>query len=432
MASSRPLRRLFAALSVAAFVLWVSAQAVPAGAGPSPGRGRVLGERGSGMPAVPLPLTAAARAGDSIAWSDVTKGHWAKAAIDHVARTYTWMRDFRASDDGTVPFKPDKLETRRLFARALVRAFASAETTDPTITFPDLAETDRFFRFANIAVKLGWLATDPDGTFVPAGTVSTIDVHHALLAAVGMSELATAAEGIHLRNGTTFEVPDGFGETLIGMRAGFRYNHRDEVLDVLPTTALPRSEVAWSLYRAATMPTWVPSFLAPYADIELPNLGSRKVPIVQWAIDYVGYPYVWGGEWDTATGKAYCCGAQPIGGFDCSGAAWWVMRSSTQAWSNAPPRPYTGWPLPERTSAAMASVRPKLTWEEVGAGDLLFYDGDHDGRVDHVNVSIGNGWAIDSSSGQGGLTIMWVGSGWYFDNFVHARRIIPAKTQTQP
>jgi hypothetical protein len=342
------------------------------------------------------------------------------------------MRDFRASDDGTVPFKPDKLETRRLFARALVRAFASAETTDPTITFPDLAETDRFFRFANIAVKLGWLATDPDGTFVPAGTVSTIDVHRALLAAVGMSELATAAEGIHLRNGTTFEVPDGFGETLIGMRAGFRYNHRDEVLDVLPTTALPRSEVAWSLYRAATMPTWVPSFLAPYADIELPNLGSRKVPIVQWAIDYVGYPYVWGGEWDTATGRAYCCGAQPIGGFDCSGAAWWVMRSSTQAWSNAPPRPYTGWPLPERTSAAMASVRPKLTWEEVGAGDLLFYDGDHDGRVDHVNVSIGNGWAIDSSSGQGGLTIMWVGSGWYFDNFAHARRIIPAKTQTQP
>lgn len=429
MASSRPVRRLSAALSVVAFVLAVSAQVGPAGAGPSLGGDRTLGERGSGMPSVPLPGPTPARGAETVVWSDVANGHWAKAAIDHVAGSRRWMRDFRANDDGTVPFEPDRLESRRLFARALVRAFANAETTDPAITFADLPETDPYFRFANVAVKLGWLQTDADGTFAPTAKVSTLEVHRALLAAVGLNDLAAAAEGIHLHDGTGFDVPGGFGEMLIGMRAGLRYNHRDESFDVLPTSSLPRSEVAWSLYRAATMPTWVPSYLAPYADIELPNLGSQKVPIVQWGIDHVGYPYVWGGEWDTATGKGYCCGSQPVGGFDCSGLTWWVMKSSTRTWSNAPPRPYAGWPLPERTSADMASVKPGLAWDEIRAGDLLFYDGDRDGRVDHVDVYIGNGWAIDSSSGQGGVTIMWVGDGWYRDHFVHARRIIAPKTQ---
>ena len=427
MTSSRPLRRLSAALSVAAFALMLGAQVVPAGAGPSPGRDRTLGERGSGMPAVPLPRPASARTGEVVTWSDVSRRYWAKAAIDHVAGAHRWMRDFPANDDGTVPFKPERLERRGLFARALVRAFASDEATDPSITFTDLDASDPLFRYANVAVKLGWLDTD-EGDFLPSGTVSTVDVHRALVEAVGLGNLASAAERIHLRDGTAFDVPDGFGEMLIGMRAGLRFNHGDETLDVLPMTPLPRSEVAWSLYRAATMPSWIPSYLARYADIELPNLGPRKVPIVRWAVDYVGYPYVWGGEWDTATGQGYCCGSQPVGGFDCSGLTWWVMKSPTQTWSNAPPRPYAGWVLPERTSAAMASVKPKLTWDEIRAGDLLFYDGNDDGRVDHVDVYIGNGWAIDSSSGQGGVTIMWVGDGWYRDHFVRARRIVPEKT----
>jgi hypothetical protein len=386
----------------------------------------VLGEAGSGMPAVPLPASPPARALASVSWSDVGAHHWARTAIDHVAGAHRWMRDFRPNDDGTVPFKPDRLERRRLFARALVRAFARDEPVDPSITFPDVPETDDFYPFANVAVKLGWLGTSGGGAFDPAGTVSTTDVHRALLRAVGLGALARDAERIHLRNGTAFDVPDGFGEMLIGMRAGLRYNHGDESLDVLPATPLPRSEVAWSLYRAATMPTWVPSYLAPYADIELPNLGPRKVPIVQWAVEYVGYPYVYGGEWGTATGQGYCCGAQPVGGFDCSGLSWWTMKAATKSWDNMPPRPYAGWRLPERTSYDMASARPRLDWKEIRAGDLLFYDGDRDGRVDHVDVYIGEGWAIDSSSGQGGVTIMWVGDGWYRDHFKWGRRILPS------
>jgi cell wall-associated NlpC family hydrolase len=60
-------------------------------------------------------------------------------------------------------------------------------------------------------------------------------------------------------------------------------------------------------------------------------------------------------------------------------------------------------------------------------GDAMFYDGNNDGTVDHVDTYIGNGFSIDSSSTPGGVTLMWVGKGWYHDHFVHGRHVIPLK-----
>jgi hypothetical protein len=420
MATSRPLRRLAAAALALACALVAQA---PAGAADADGRraSRTRGEAGSGPPMLPLVRTS--RAGDGITWSDVPKGYWARRAIDHVAGANDWMRDWPATAEGTFRFRPLKVESRRLFARAIVRAFAPDETLDDGITFADLAPTDPFFASANVAVRLGWMDVDADGNFRPTQPVTTLEVHRALVDAVGLGELATQAEGIHLRNGTVFDVWDGFGAMVIGMRIGLRYNHGDEALDVAPATPLPRAEVAWSLYRAATMPDWMPAYLAPYADIRLPNLGPERQAIVQWGIDYVGYPYVWGGDWNAPTETGYCCGSQPVGGFDCSGLTWWVLRAGDDVWSNAPPRPYLGWPLAQRTSTDMAARGARIAWHDLRAADLMFYDGDGDGRVDHVDMYIGNGWAIDSSSSPGGVTIMWVGTGWYADHFVHGRRI---------
>ena len=57
---------------------------------------------------------------------------------------------------------------------------------------------------------------------------------------------------------------------------------------------------------------------------------------------------------------------------------------------------------------------------------MMFYSGAGNGVVDHVDVYIGNGFALDSSSSTGGVTITYVGGGWYRDHFVHGRRIVPA------
>jgi cell wall-associated NlpC family hydrolase len=191
---------------------------------------------------------------------------------------------------------------------------------------------------------------------------------------------------------------------------------------------MPRAQVAYSLWRATTQPSWnVPNLLAQYANVELPHLGPRAQQIVRWGIRYAGYPYIWGGEWGLETKEPSALGGQPRSGFDCSGLTWWLLRADDGGyWNVNPPRPYLGWSLPQRTSADMAAMAPKkLRYDDLQPGDPMFYDGDGNGTVDHVDTYIGRGWALDSSSTPGGVTIMWVGSGWYRDHFKWGRRVLP-------
>jgi hypothetical protein len=367
-------------------------------------------------------LPASSGAADGLRWSDVGRRHWAREAIDFVGARHDWMRDHAAIDDGVYPFAPGERESRQLFARALYRAFGDGLEPDPSLTFDDLPEDDRFYRFANVAVAQGWLQTD-GASFAPLRAVTTRDVHRALVLALGLGDAAAGADALHLRDGTPVPTPSGFGTLLIGVRLGLRYNHGDDALDVGPDTPLTRAEVAWSLYRAATAPSWLLSSMDAYETIELPNLSTRMRRVVAWGARYVAYPYIWGGEWGDATPEGYCCGPQIQGGFDCSGLVWWLMKRASGGWDNSPPRDYAGWELPQRSSADMASVG-RIRWREIEPGDLLFYDGSGDGTVDHVNVFIGNGWAIDASSGGGGVSITPITGNWYEESFVHARRIV--------
>jgi hypothetical protein len=412
--STRPRRRLIAALACLIVVLFPQ-PASSTYTGPA----ARSGEAGSGPRAW---RTDDASAPGGVRWHDVNRKHWARAAVDHVAGVNDWMRDYRPLEDGAYPFEPDDLETRRLFARALVRAFGSTLEVDPAVTFNDLPDTDRFFRFANVAVAQGWIEA-ADGNFLPAEPVTTGVTHRALVLALGLGDLAAGADALHMRDGTKIPTPSGFGTLLIGMRLGLRYNHGDESLDVGPDDPLSRAEVAWSLYRATTAPSWLRDALAGYATIELPNLSERMQQVVAWGARYVGHPYIWGGDWAEPTPSGYCCGWQPRGGFDCSGMTWWLMKKASTGWDNSPPREYAGWNLPERSSAAMASVGARIRWEDIRPGDLLFYDGDDDGTVDHVDTYIGNGWAIDSGSSNAGVSITYVFDNWYQDHFVRGRRL---------
>ena len=71
-----------------------------------------------------------------------------------------------------------------------------------------------------------------------------------------------------------------------------------------------------------------------------------------------------------------------------------------------------------------AAAGKRVRWNDKRPGDLLFYDGNDDGRVDHVDTFIGGDWAIDSGGGNAGVTITWVSGNWYEDHFVRARRVI--------
>lgn len=389
---------------------------------------RQLGEIGSGPEPFPVeaprsPTPQAAR----FRWNDLDGSDaWAKRAIDHVGKANDWMRDFAADPDGGVPFKPDMIETRKYLARAVVKAFAPAADVDPSITFTDLDPSQPFYSWANIAVQRGWMRRSPDGRFLPDQPVTTGVLHSVLVDVVGLRGIARQLDGLHSRDGAAFSTPQRFGALMLGLRLGLRYNSSTESMDVGPRTPLSRAQVAYSLYKAATLPSWVVPWISDqYDGIVLPKMGPKRRAIVRWGASFVGYPYVWGGEWGLPNAPS-ALGGQPVPGFDCSGLVWWLMRANDGgAWKVHPPRPYGGWSVPQRTSADMARYG-RLGYRQLLPGDLMFYDGNDDGTVDHVDVYIGNGFALDSSNTPGGVTIMPVGEGWYREHFVHGRRVLPS------
>src|SRR5437879_5587197 len=114
------------------------------------------GEAGSGIPALPVVYPSAAggrmlttTAASPIRFSDLTASDgWAKEGIRFVAATNDWMRDFAANTDGTYPFRPHAIETRKYLARFVVRAFAPDEAHDPSLVFPDLEPSCACHRYA--------------------------------------------------------------------------------------------------------------------------------------------------------------------------------------------------------------------------------------------------------------------------------------------
>ncbi|MEX0753754.1 MAG: NlpC/P60 family protein [Actinomycetota bacterium] len=420
----RPLRR---ALHLVAFALaaLVATGVFTPGVAAAGAFDLTAGDEGSGPPAPVSVVDPSVYArGSRIKWADVRSGYWARTAIDYVGKHNNWMRDYPEQRNGETPFKPNKLEPRKLFLRAAVRAFAPDERPDPDIVFDDLPKSSNLWDFASVAVKLGWIERS-GGKIRPDDAVSMQVVHQVLTTALGLRGPVNGIDRLETANGIGFKTTKYTGSTLIGMRIGLRYNHGNERDDVTPKSKLPRSEVAWSLYRAATVASWTLDAMDAYTNLTLPSMSTERAKIVRWGLRYAGYPYIWGGEWHRRTRSGYCCGAQPTGGFDCSGLTWWVIKRSGSGWDPTPPRSYRGWDLAQRSSADMArATRNRVGWKNKKVGDLLLYDGNRDGTVDHVNVYAGKGFAVDSSSSAGGVSLMWVGNGWYRDHFKYARRVV--------
>jgi len=145
--------------------------------------------------------------------------------------------------------------------------------------------------------------------------------------------------------------------------------------------------------------------------------------LTQYAINQVGYPYIWGGEWNKASPVGYCCGTQPQGGFDCSGFVWWTLKKYEDGYNAAQYRVYPGWSIHDRSSSYMAENAPThIAFANLAIGNLMFFASDGGPTwqdVDHVGIYVGNNWMMHST--DGGPQLQYVGSGWYYDNFVWGR-----------
>lgn len=374
----------------------------------------------------------------ALALSDVPPDHWAATAITYVAQANPWMQDF-----GPEEFRPGELETRRLLARALVLAFAPEEPLDPGLVFSDLPQEDPSYPYANVAARLGWLPPARSGAWSPDRPVSVREVDRALVRALARSspELARALEGlsrVREADGDRYRLGKWFRFLQLARWLGFHRNHADDRLELRPTDPMPRDQVAYALWRAATVAPWKLAATERFADVTLPALDpadplqDAQRRLTRFALGYVGYPYVWAGEWRTPTAAGYCCGVQPQGGFDCSGFVWWVLKAAEGGYGAARFRSYGGWPLPERSSASMARATPSpVAFADLQPGDVMFFalnGGTAWEDVNHTAVYLGNGWMVHAASSVNGVTLEWVGSGWYADRFVFGRRVLPVAT----
>ena len=133
-------------------------------------------------------------------------------------------------------------------------------------------------------------------------------------------------------------------------------------------------------YEETEAPTYEETEAPQYEETEAPQTeapaSSAGMAIVNFATQFVGNPYVWGGTSLT-------------NGADCSGFTQSVFANF-------------GISIP-RTAAAQASSGTPVDLSEIQAGDLLFYYGDS--GIGHVTIYMGNGQVVHASNASTGITI---------------------------
>ena len=102
--------------------------------------------------------------------------------------------------------------------------------------------------------------------------------------------------------------------------------------------------------------------------------GSTGVDLVNYAMQFVGNPYVWGGTSLT-------------NGADCSG----FVQSVYAAY---------GYSLP-RVAASQAGCGVEVSLSDLQPGDLLFYS--YDGSIGHVAIYAGGGTVVHASNSRDGI-----------------------------
>ncbi|MCI1881052.1 MAG: LysM peptidoglycan-binding domain-containing protein [Sporolactobacillus sp.] len=136
-------------------------------------------------------------------------------------------------------------------------------------------------------------------------------------------------------------------------------------------------------------------------------MAAGNQAVVSLADRYQGTPYSYGA-------RSYSTAA-----FDCSSFTQYIYKKAA------------GITLP-RTSAAQATVGTAVAKANLQAGDLLFFDTDGNGSVNHVGIYIGGGRMISAELTVGvHITNVFAGGGsqYYWQKyFVGARRVIGASS----
>jgi cell wall-associated NlpC family hydrolase len=299
-------------------------------------------------------------------------------------------------------------QIRIVVARGLMAtSVASFRPNDP-LTQGELAE-----------LVAGLAEQPPKPVSNPSALVTIAQLDAKLVRTLGLGDEAALFHGAALAAG--LRPPARFGTEVVARLLGLRINHPagQDDLERLPNDPAPRAEVAYSVARILSLSERETSNVeAAVSSFELPALTPWQRRVLTTAVGFIGFPYVWGGEFERPDSPF---GAQPQGGFDCSGFAWRVYK--LQSYPGAPQLATT---LSGRTAAAMAGEVPRLRRiksARLAPADLLFFGaGGHRAKpaqIDHMGLYLGNGWLIHSS--RYGVALAQV-DGWYDARLAWGRR----------
>lgn len=125
---------------------------------------------------------------------------------------------------------------------------------------------------------------------------------------------------------------------------------------------------------------------------------SLRQQLVDYATQYVGYSYVYGGT-------------SPSAGFDCSGLVYHVFR-------------HFGYNVTRTASSQYKTDGSKISKSELLAGDLVFFSSNGGYSVTHVGIYIGDNQFVHASSPKVGLVISSLNSDYYSRVWHGAKRVI--------
>ena len=103
------------------------------------------------------------------------------------------------------------------------------------------------------------------------------------------------------------------------------------------------------------------------------SVGASDSNIVNAAKNYIGTPYVWGGE------------SMSEGGMDCSGFVYNALKDA-------------GYDVGRTTAQGYRNYGNSVNKTDMQPGDLIFYG--KNGEASHIGIYIGNGQMIHSSGGS--------------------------------
>jgi hypothetical protein len=359
-------------------------------------------------------------------YTDVPTSHWAykviKTVTDRSADGHRILDDFGAS------FKPERAITRELLARSLVLASGHYGERIAPVDIKDVPPGHRYYRVIQMALHQGYMTLDADGAFGPQAPVPAYQAEVAIVR--WLQERYASSDWTLLtslkpsrwqpNDGWKTGAPAYLPYVVASRQLQLRYNHPSggDGHEVTPEQPIDRAEVAYMFSRAyALSGEWMLYGLADYKSIAFPPLSERQREIARFALKFVGYPYIWAGEYPTRSSPY---GAQAAGGFDCSGFVFYVMKMHFDY-------PIT---VNERGAHDMAArAKPRITRKQLQCGDLIFF-GPKGPKSDvesiyHAGLYLGDGWFIHSTGSTDGVTLSSLDrSSYYRSNLAWGRRVL--------